>query len=294
MGRLLRNAVLVKDIRLRMRSRQSMAIVTIYLAVLAIAVAAFLAEHNGLLPDRSAQTGIELFQTLAIVQLVLVLVVTPASTASAISGERQRGTWELLLVTRLSAFDIIWGKLLAGLAFNLLLVVVPLPLFCAVFLFGGVAPSDLLRTYTVLVVTVVLLTIVSLAVSILSRRPLAAAVVSSAISLFLGFGISLAVIYLETDRQIAGVTNLSELGTLPEASPLTPLAQLDPFVALLSALPDGNNGTLLGDLGSVHHAFGLPLLLPIWLAFVVVTLVLAIALGGLSTLLVRSGPFRLD
>ncbi|MBV9280851.1 MAG: hypothetical protein JOZ41_12280, partial [Chloroflexi bacterium] len=115
-------------------------------------------------------------------------------------------------------------------------------------------------------------------------------VISSVISLALGVGLSLIAIYLEARSQITGPTDLGSFASLPPDAPtLIPLAQLDPLVALLSVLPNGNGSTLLGDIGSIHHAFGLPLLLPLWVAFAALSVAVTALVLALSTLLVRGG-----
>lgn len=285
---LLSDPVFAKDLRLRLRLRSSLLLVTLCMAVPALIVAVFLAQHSNLGADHSTRAGAQLFQLLAIVQLCLVLLLTPATMAFAVSGERHQRTWDLLLVTRLSAFAIVRGKLLAGLAFNLLLVIAPLPLYGAVFLFGGVTPADVARLYAVLLATVLLLTALTLVISVLSRRPTVSLMVSGVLSLLLGFALSLGIFFQEASPPITILADVSRLGALPGTPPpLTPLAQVDPLLALLSALPDGSGGMVLGTLGLIRHAYGLPLRLALWQAYGLLSLALTLGLLLLATLLVR-------
>lgn len=288
---LVHNVVMVKDVRVRMRSRNTVVGMTLYLAVLGAAVIIFLVQHSDS-GARASHAGVRLFQILAVAQVCLSLIAVPVSTAGAISGERYRQTWDLLVVTGLSSFEIVWGKLLANLIFNLLLVVAPIPFFAAVFLFGGVTLRDVARFYIVLFVTVLLLTVMCLFVSAVAQRPTPALVVSGIASLLLGFGLTFAAMALESWPQISGTTDFGSLVALsPGAPPLTPLAQVDPLLALLSALPSGGGETVLGSAGLVHHAFGLPLNLPLWGAFSVLALAVMIVLVALSTLLISPrGP----
>ncbi|HEX6509788.1 MAG TPA: ABC transporter permease, partial [Chloroflexota bacterium] len=272
----------------QMRSRYSLAVVTLDMAVVGVVAIIFLVQHSASVSTGSGQTGSQLFEALAIFQLCLVLFITPASMAAAVSGERQRGTWDLLRVTRLSAFDIIWAKLLAGLTINMLLLAAALPLFGSVFLFGGVTATDVVRTYVVLVASILLLAAISLFVSVLSARPVVCVIVSNVISMLISFGLSLLIVYGETGQQATQLPDLSELASLPpEAPALTPLAQVDPLVALVSALPRGQGGTLLGRLGIIHQAFRLPLRLDVWEAFCILSIAIAIVLLGLSTAALR-------
>jgi ABC-2 type transport system permease protein len=290
LGAGLHNSVVGKEFRLRMRGWRSTAVLTAYMAILGIIAIAFLMQQAGPTSSQSSQVGLRLFQTMAIFQLFLILFVTPVSTAGAISGERQRQTWDLLLVTRLSSFGIVWGKLTAGLAFDLLLIVASLPLFSLVFLFGGVAPDDIVHTYIVFLATVVLLGVLSLCISALTRRLALAMVASNLIALLLGVGLTLLTLYLQN----WGSATVQQYGPRgprgPFTPPLTPLAEIDPLVALASALPNETGRSYLGGLNTVHHAFLLPWTLPLWGTFTVLAIVLSVVMVAVTTFLVRSTP----
>lgn len=282
----LHNSVAGKEFRLRMRGWRSTAVLTVYMAILGTIAIAFLLQQAGPSSGQSSQVGLRLFQTMAIFQLFLILFVTPVSTAGAISGERQRQTWDLLLVTQLSSFGIVWGKLIAGLAFDLLLILASLPLFSLVFLFGGVAPEDIVHTYIVFLATVLLLGVMSLCISALTRRLALAMVASNLMALLLGVGITLLALYLQNLGAQAGPGSAAG----QRAPPLTPLAEIDPLVALGSALPSQNGGSYLGGLNTVTHALLLPWSMPLWEVFTYLVLVLSAVMVMVTTLLVRSAP----
>ncbi len=273
-------SVIRKDLRLRMRGWRWAAVTTVYVAILGLIAVGFLLQKYNPTPSQSSRAGIQLFQSLSIFQLLLIVFVTPASMAGAISGERQHRTWDLLLVSRLSALDIVWGKFLVGIAFNLLLMAASLPLFSLVFLFGGVALGDVIHTFVVFLVTVLFLGAASLAVSALTARLVVSFMVSMFIALALAVGLSLLTLYLQAPGQPSVLTLAGiPFQSVKPPSPLTPFAQFDPLVALLSALPNDAGGTLLGGLGTIDHAFGLPWQLPLWGAY-------ALVAGPISVLLV--------
>ena len=289
------NALAGKELRTRMRGWRSTIILTVYMAILAAIAIGFLVKQAGPATDQSSQVGLQLFQALAFFQLLLILFITPASTAGAISGERQRQTWDLLLVTRLSSFGVVWGKLVAGLAFNVLLILASLPLFSLVFLFGGVAPDDILHTYVVFLATILLIGVVSLFISALSRRLAVTMIVSNVVALAMGGAISLLALYLEDWGQQTFRPPYGPNGPTPVPLPsLTPLAQIDPLAALASALPDTGGGSFLGGLNPIHHAFGLHFTLDLWAAYALLATAVSILLIALTTLLVRAAPRWLD
>src|SRR5579872_6125470 len=149
MPTLLPTAVMTKDLRLRMRGWRWAGVATLYVAILALTAVIFLLQKYNP-TDGSTGTsapslaGIRLFQTLSILQLFMIVVVTPATVAGAISGERQHRTWDLLVASRVPTRGIVWGKLLAGISYNLVLIAASLPIFCLVFLFGGIGLVDLI------------------------------------------------------------------------------------------------------------------------------------------------------
>ena len=281
-------AVMRKDLRLRMRGWRWAGVVTLYVGILSVIAVGFLLQKYDPTSSQTSRVGIQLFQALSIFQLFLIVFVTPASMAGAISGERQHRTWDLLLISRLSAGDIVWGKLLVGVAFNLLLIAASLPLFSLVFLFGGVGPGDLVHTFAVFLVTVLFLAAASLTVSALTARLTVSFMLSLLVALTLAVGLSLLAVYLQAPSQPSVITLAGvPFQSVNPPSPLSPLTQADPLVALLSALPDGTGSTPLGDLGTVNHAFGLPWQLPLWGAYAIIMGILSLALAGATGALVR-------
>src|SRR6185295_9683946 len=87
--------------------------------------------------------GSQLFSSLALGAVLLLAFITPALTAGAVSGERERRTLDLLLVTRASPLGLVLGKLAGSLLYVLFLLLAALPAFALVYLYGGVPPRYL-------------------------------------------------------------------------------------------------------------------------------------------------------
>jgi ABC-2 type transport system permease protein len=299
MSTLFPTAVMTKDLRLRMRGWRWAGVATLYVAILGVIAVTFLLQKYSPTDGSSGASapslaGVRLLQTLSIFQLCMIAFVTPATVAGTISGERQHRTWDLLVASRVQTRDIVWGKLLAGIAFNLVLIGASLPVFCLVFLFGGIGPLDLFAPFAVFLATVLLLGATSLTVSALTARLTVSYMGSMLIALVLTFGLSFVVLYLQAPGQV-GVLTLSGLPfqTLNQPSPLTPLAQFDPLVALFSALPAESGGPLLGGLGTIHHAFGSPGQLPLWGGYIILAAVISVVLVFATIRLVRpTAQFR--
>ena len=117
-------------------------------------------------PSRSEQV----FVTLSLLQMTVVAFLTPAFAAGSISGERERRTLAVLLTTPLTPFDILIGKILSSSTLLMLLLMVTLPLYSLVFLFGGAVPQEVLAVFAFQLFTIVLIAALSVLWSTLALR----------------------------------------------------------------------------------------------------------------------------
>ncbi len=172
-------AVGTKELRGRMRGWRAFLALTFYLALLAgFTVMVYLerrqsaadAGFSGSSPFVGAQVGQSIFTALMVLQVILVVFLAPAFTSGAISLEREKQTLDLLAATPVPTLAIVIGKLVSALAFVGILILASVPLVAVVFVFGGVAPDDILRGYLVLLVTGLGFGCVGLALSSITRR----------------------------------------------------------------------------------------------------------------------------
>ncbi len=178
-------AVGVKELRGRMRGRRAFVILTIYLLLLGgfAWMVELILERNatsgfGGATYAGASIGQGIFAALIMLETLQVAFLAPAATAGAISLEREKQTLELLVVTPISSLAIVLGKLLSALVYVWLLIAASIPLTAVVFVFGGVAPDDVLRGYIVLVVTALGLGSFGLFCSSLVKRTQAATAIT--------------------------------------------------------------------------------------------------------------------
>ncbi len=127
--------------------------------------------HNRSPVRQAAEFAESFFFTLMTVQLLVVLILTPAYLAGAIAEEKDRKTLEFLLATDLRGREIVLGKMLARLANMTLIVLAALPVLAAVQFFGGVDPDLLLASFAALGLTLLSLAAVSILMSVHSRKP---------------------------------------------------------------------------------------------------------------------------
>lgn len=100
------------------------------------------------------QIGRSLFLVIATVALIEVCLITPALTSGAIAGERERQTYDLLISSLLSPWQIVWKPALA-LAFAMLLIFSVVPVISLAFLFGGVSLTEMLIALIGMVATAI-------------------------------------------------------------------------------------------------------------------------------------------
>jgi ABC-type transport system involved in multi-copper enzyme maturation permease subunit len=96
-----------------------------------------------------AELGEGFFLAVVGTQLTVVLLAAPAATAGAICLDRARGTLLHMLMTDLSAAEIVLGKLAARLTPVLAMLACTLPVLELVALMGGVDPTSLLGAFVV-------------------------------------------------------------------------------------------------------------------------------------------------
>jgi ABC-type transport system involved in multi-copper enzyme maturation permease subunit len=118
-----------------------------------------------------ARVGEFFFYPIVGTQLVLVLLAAPAYTAGAVCLDKARGTLAHVLVTDLSATEIVLGKLGSRLLPVLGLVLAGLPILALATLLGGIDPGALFGGFLVTVGVGVLGCALALAVSVWGNKP---------------------------------------------------------------------------------------------------------------------------
>jgi ABC-type transport system involved in multi-copper enzyme maturation permease subunit len=95
------------------------------------------------------------FQGFILVQLAVLLLITPIYTATAISEEKERRTLEFILVTELSDREIVLGVWAARVGTLLLLALTGLPVLAILQFLGGVDPNRVLMGFASIAVAVI-------------------------------------------------------------------------------------------------------------------------------------------
>ncbi len=187
------NPITVKELRGRMRGRRAFVILTAYLLVMSGLIVFIYSAVAAAAPSPSSpdirQVGKYVFAAVAGVQVFLILFVGPSLTAGAISGEKERKTYELLRTTLLSSRRIVFGKLLSALSFVLLLVLASAPLQSIAYLMGGITVSEIVISQLLIMTAAVAYAMIGLFISSIARTTLVSSVGTYSVVIFLTFGI---------------------------------------------------------------------------------------------------------
>jgi ABC-2 type transport system permease protein len=265
------NPVMARESRVRMRGWRAPALISLYVGLLGLAVILILLmAGNDPGGTFAPEMGSIIYSVLVVVQFILLMFSAPGLTAGAISGEREKQTLDLLLLTRMTPLQVVIGKLGAAVSFSLLLMVASLPVYSILFLLGGVALSRLAMTVAVYVVTVLLLGAIGVYYSALFKRTQAAVVAA--------YGTAVALISLPL---IASAMVLEVFNRPPAVPPAwaVVLAYINPVMGLVAAAG--------GPLASVTQLYGKVLVTPaaqeaIWWKYCLMGLVITAVLVWLT------------
>lgn len=282
------NPVLVKELRGRMRSPRAFRLITIYLVIIggvALLLYGALAGTSTSDLNSGRRIGQALFFTTAAVALIEVCVITPSLTAGGIVGEKERQTYDLLIASQLSPWQIVWGKLGAALAFSMLLVLAIVPIMSLSFLFGGVSLAEVLITLIGLGATSVFYACIGLFWSSIMRSTLGANsfAIGSIVLMLLGIpfmAVMLTLIFGPTGQFWLNSAILLYLGGL--------FLSVHPFIALI--LTEGFIRQGDGPFSSsVQLSTGAQVWVPSpWIAFVALALFFSALLVLLSMRTIRT------
>lgn len=238
--------IMAKEIRSRFRGRRAFVVLTLYLAVLAlIAYWAYSVEapnaradaqfgfglEQGGSPDASARVGQAIFTVLSLFQLLLVCFIAPAFTAGAISLEREKQTFDMLVVTPIRPGGLVIGKLFSALAFVILMILAAIPISALVLMYGGASVDDILRQQVVLFVSAIGCGVVGLFYSALLKRTQTATVLTYTTLIVLAIGTLLVWRFWSAAATNDPDNRFGEPRTAPEA-----MLYVNPAVGMIEVL----------------------------------------------------------
>ena len=186
------NPVIGRELKERVRGLRAFIAMTVFVIVLVL-TAFFVYESSkenntnfGIFDiGRQTRIGRDLFEWILLVMTCLVLFFVPGLTAGAVAGERERQTLQPLQVTLLRPRSILVGKMIAAVAYLVLLIVAALPLMAMCSLLGGVRIVDIVRGTLGVILTAIALSAMVVCISTFAKRVQAATVLAYAFTVLL-------------------------------------------------------------------------------------------------------------
>ena len=164
----------------RMRSARTPLLITLYSLLLALL--AYFTVYGRFMGATvtlgDMRLSVDGYAYMIMLQFALLVLVAPAMTAGSISGERERQTLDLLLVTNTGAVKLVLGKLLESFGFLALMVMCSLPMLSLVLITGGATFAQVLVSVAFLLLTALAALSVGLVCSSLFQRTVTASVMS--------------------------------------------------------------------------------------------------------------------
>jgi ABC-type transport system involved in multi-copper enzyme maturation permease subunit len=137
-----KNPVLRKELTSRMSirrmSKANRLALTLFMAVVLPIV--YLIIARVLFINSSVRDGRDIFGVIAVgFQMAFAVLLAPTLTSGVITLEREKQTWNALLLSRLTSWEIVWGKLLGSVVPALAMQLIFIPILIMAALKGGVS-----------------------------------------------------------------------------------------------------------------------------------------------------------
>ena len=175
------NPIIKRDVRVQSRSMKICWGVFAYELILALAF--FLAmmiiqEESRYSVNNIYSTLILLYPVLGVTQLVILALIVPVRTASAISGEKERQTFDIMMTTSMTPFSIIMGKVMTAIIQSMFFVVASMPIMALSFVVGGMSWGYLLLFIAVALLMSFFAASIGILCSSLCKRSVSAVIMS--------------------------------------------------------------------------------------------------------------------
>jgi ABC-type transport system involved in multi-copper enzyme maturation permease subunit len=211
---LLENPVLQRELLVNLRMKRAFLLMLFYVAVLGGVV--YLAwPRDPTIDLTNPAASKRLVNMFFLGQFLLASLMAPSFAAGAITGEKERKSYEMLLACPMKPAAILLGKLLASLTHLAIFVFASLPIVVLCLPLGGVSVYEVAAAYLALLLSTLTFGMLSLASSSYFRRTSASLVVSYLLVLPLAlFG---ALLWWST-REVAELRLLGAITVLPAVS----------------------------------------------------------------------------
>lgn len=135
-------------------------------------------QENRYSTNNIYSTLVWLYPVLAVTQLVILGVIVPVRTASAISGEKERQTFDIMMTTGMTPFSVIMGKVMTAILQSMLFVIASMPVMALSFVIGGMSWSYLFWFFAIALLISFFSASIGILCSSLCKRSVSAVIMS--------------------------------------------------------------------------------------------------------------------
>ena len=283
------NPIIKREVQTSLRTWKLFFSIFLYVAMLLLVTWIFLdmqlsqAVYGGFSPASVRY----LYGILAGVQMVFVYLAVPSLTAGSISGEREKQTLDILLTTKMRPFSIVFGKLAAGVGLVFLMLLSALPVYAALYYFGGIPIGYLLGATGFAIVSAIFVGAISVFFSCLYQRTMIAMLLTYLFCALLLFGTAggYLVYYIEVMNQATATMQAQ-----PSHAVFYVLFALNPGAGFAEILVRLFQNMTLNQVFASGLSNGVMGNVPIWVVNVISEL--AASVGLLSLAARRINPLR--
>jgi ABC-type transport system involved in multi-copper enzyme maturation permease subunit len=175
---LVENPVLQRELLTNLRANMGFVLMLIYQLALGLVLLASYPSGQRVDLSTDSSVALQLIDFFFLGQYILASLMAPTFAAGAISGEKERKTYEMLLASPLNPWAIVVGKLVASLTHLVVLIFASLPIIMLALPLGGVSIWEVLAAYLWLMISIILFGSIGLACSCGFRRTASSLVVS--------------------------------------------------------------------------------------------------------------------
>lgn len=177
------NPIVKKDLQVTARSMRISWGLFAYEAILTLTfllAMVVIQEESGSVYNTENAYGyfVYLFPVLAVVQVLIVGLTVPVITASSISGEKERQTFDIMLTTCMSPFSIVFGKVVSAVVRIMFFVIASTPIMALSFVVGGMSWLNLFYFLLAIIMLSLLSGSIGIFCSSICRKSISAVILS--------------------------------------------------------------------------------------------------------------------
>ena len=175
------NPIVKKDVKVQSRSMKICFGVLVYELILALVFffAMYIIQENNIYySDNIYSDLVGLYPVLAITQFVILGVIVPVRTASSISGERERQTFDIMMTTGMTPFSVVTGKVMTAIVQSMLFIAASLPIMALSFVVGGMSWSYLFWFFAIALLISIFSASIGILCSSLCKKSVSAVIMS--------------------------------------------------------------------------------------------------------------------